>query len=96
MTTVDIPQPSENLSWYDQWPGPPPSSINHLHRYVDLQSGLRDGCAVVCVASILDRSTKVDQGSSFIQWNSGDVFNEVDPSVCLVALLCNTEEETEW
>ena len=53
---------------------------------------MRDGRTVIRVAKVLDRRTKVDQGPSFIQWNSADVFNEMDTSVGLVALLCNTEE----
>ena len=47
------------------------------------------------MARILDKCTKIDQGSSFVQWSGADVFDEVDTSVGLVALLCNTEEETD-
>lgn len=46
------------------------------------------------MASVLDGCTKVDLGPGFIQWNGADIFNEVDASVGLVALLCNTEKET--
>ena len=62
---------------------------------MDLNNGLRDGSAIVCMASVLDRSTKVDQGACFVQGNGADVLNKVDDtSVCLIALLCNTVEET--
>ena len=60
---------------------------------MDLHDGLRDGSAIACVVRVLDRSTKVDQWTCFVQENSADVLNEMDTPVSLVALLCNAVQE---
>ena len=60
VTTVDTSQSSENLCGYNQRSGPSASSINHLHREVNLKDGLRDGSAIVCVVRVLSGSAKVD------------------------------------